>query len=39
MYTDTVQELPGYPVQNCPSGSFLFRGGAVGSGGIVYDIV
>ncbi len=24
MYTDTVEELPGYPVQNCPSGSFLF---------------
>jgi hypothetical protein len=24
MYTDTVEELPGYPVQNYPSGSFLF---------------
>ena len=24
MYTDTVEELPGYPVQNSPSGSFLF---------------
>jgi hypothetical protein len=23
-YTDTVKELPGCPVQNCPSGSFLF---------------
>ncbi len=23
-YTDTVEELPGYPVQNSPSGSFLF---------------
>ncbi len=22
--TDMVKELPGYPVQNCPSGSFLF---------------
>ncbi len=22
--TDTVKGLPGYPVQNCPSGSFLF---------------
>ena len=22
-HTDTVKELPGYPVQNCPSGSFL----------------
>jgi hypothetical protein len=29
MYTDTVKEL-----QNCPSGSFLFWGVAVGSGGI-----
>ncbi len=35
MYNDTVKELPGYPVQKCPSGSFLFRGGLVG--GIVYD--
>ncbi len=24
MYTDTVEELQGYPVQNSPSGSFLF---------------
>jgi hypothetical protein len=23
-HTDTVKELPGYPVQNCPSGRFLF---------------
>ncbi len=23
MYTDTVKELPEYPVQNSPSGSFL----------------
>jgi hypothetical protein len=23
MYSDTVKELPGYPVQNSPSGSFL----------------
>jgi hypothetical protein len=37
--TDTVKELPGYSVQNCPSGSFLFWGGPVGRGGIVYDIV
>ncbi len=22
--TDTVKELPGYSIQNCPSGSFLF---------------
>ncbi len=39
MYTDTVEELPGYPVQNSPSGGFLFWGGPVGRGGIVYDIV
>ena len=39
VYTDTVEELPGYPVQNSPSGSFLFWGGPVGRGGIVYDIV
>ncbi len=39
MYTDTVEELPGYPVQNSPSGSFLFWGGSVGRGGLVYDIV
>ena len=24
MFTDMVEELPGYPVQNSPSGSFLF---------------
>jgi hypothetical protein len=24
MFTDTVEELPGYPVHNSPSGSFLF---------------
>jgi hypothetical protein len=24
MYTDTVEDLPGYPVQNYPSGGFLF---------------
>ncbi len=34
---DTVKELPGYSVQNCPSGSFLFWGGA--GGGIVYYFV
>ncbi len=39
MYTDMVKELPGYPEQNCPSGSFLFLGGPVGRCGIVYDIV
>ncbi len=39
MYTDTVKELPGYPVQNSPSGSFLLWGGALGSKGVVYDIV
>ncbi len=39
MYTDTVKELPGYPVQNSPSWSFLFWGGSVGRGGLVYDIV
>jgi hypothetical protein len=33
MYTDTVKELPGYPVQNSPSWSFLFGGGSVGGGG------
>ncbi len=32
MYTDTVKELPGYPVQNCPCGSFLFWGGSFGRG-------
>ncbi len=37
--TDTVKELAGYSVQNCPSGNFLSRGGAVGRGGIVYDIL
>ncbi len=30
MYTDTVEELPGYPVQNSPSGSFLFWRGSEG---------
>ncbi len=39
MYTDTVKELPGYPVQNSPSWSFLLWGGALGSDGVVYDIV
>jgi hypothetical protein len=39
LYTDTVKELPGCPEQNCPSVSFLFEEGAVGSGGILYDIV
>ncbi len=38
MYTDTVEELPGYPLQNSSSGSFLFWGGSVGRGGLVYDI-
>ncbi len=33
MYTDTVKEVPGYPVQNSPCGSFLFWGGSVGRGG------
>ncbi len=37
--TDTVKELLGSPVQNCPSGSFLFWRGPVGRGRIVYDIV
>ncbi len=37
--TDTVKKLPGYPVQNSPSGGFLRWGGTVGSGGVVYDIV
>jgi hypothetical protein len=37
--TNTLKELPGYPVQNCPSGSFLFSRGPVGSVRIVYDIV
>jgi hypothetical protein len=32
MYTDAVEELPVYPVQNSPSGSFLFYGGSVGTG-------
>jgi hypothetical protein len=36
MYTDTVKELPGYPVQNW---EFPSLRGAVGRGGIVYDIV
>jgi hypothetical protein len=39
MYTDTVEELPGYPVQNSPSVSFLFLGGSVGRDELVYDIV
>ncbi len=30
--TDTVKELPGYSVQNCPSGNFAFWVGAVGRG-------
>jgi hypothetical protein len=33
MYTDTVKELPGYPVHNCPSGSFLFLRGDCRQGG------
>ncbi len=33
MYTDTVMELQGYPVQNCPSGSFLSWGGPACRGG------
>jgi hypothetical protein len=38
--TDTVKELPGYSVENSPSGSFFLRGAcAAGRGGIVYDIV
>ncbi len=39
MHTDTVKELPGYPVQNSPSGCLPFWGGPVGSGGILYYIV
>ncbi len=42
MFTETVQELPGCPVQNCPSGSFLFQGGLSAGGGgdnTVYDNV
>ncbi len=35
---DTVKELPGYPVQNSPSGNFSW-GGAVGRVEIVYDIL
>jgi hypothetical protein len=30
--TDTLKELPGYPVQNCLSGSFLFEGGLSAAG-------
>ena len=30
--TDLVKDLPGYPVQNCPSGSFLFEGGLSAEG-------
>jgi hypothetical protein len=37
--SDTVKGLPGYTVQNRPSGSFLSWGGTVGRGGIVYDLV
>ncbi len=33
VYTDTMKELPGYPLQNSPSGSFLSWGGPVGRGG------
>ncbi len=36
--SNTVKELPGYPVQNSPSGNYLW-GGPAGRGGIVYDIV
>ncbi len=32
MYTDTVEKLPGYPVQNSPSGSFLFLRGVCWQG-------
>jgi hypothetical protein len=39
MYTDTVKELPGYPVQNSPSGSFLLWGGALGSEGVVLYMI
>ncbi len=34
-----MKELPGYPVQNYPFGSFLSWGGPVGRKWIVYDIV
>ncbi len=36
--SNTVKEVPGYPVQNSPSGNY-FWGGPAGRGGIVYDIV
>jgi hypothetical protein len=36
--SDTVKELPGYPVQNSPSENYSW-GGAVGRLEIVYDIV
>ncbi len=36
--SNTVKELPGYPVQNSPSGNYSW-GGAVGRVEIVYDIV
>jgi hypothetical protein len=36
--SDAVKELPGYPVQNSPSGNYSL-GGAVGRVEIVYDIV
>ncbi len=39
MYTDTVNEVPSYPVQNSPSGIFLFWGGVCWQEGIVYNIV
>ncbi len=40
MFTETGLELPGHPIQTCPSGSFLFWGGVVGRGWIVlYTIV
>jgi len=36
--SNTVKELPRYPVQNSPSGNY-FWGGPAGRGGIVYNIV
>ncbi len=35
---DTVKELPGYSVQNSPSGSFLFKGGCRQGGNSVNGI-
>jgi hypothetical protein len=32
MYTDTVKEMPGDPVQNCLSGSFLLERGLLAGG-------